>query len=199
MLKRAFDATAAALGLVVLSPVLLLAAAAIRLTSPGPVLFRQERVGRDFRPFRICKFRTMRVGPPPAVQVTAGDDPRITPVGRVLRRFKVDELPQLLNVLRGEMSLVGPRPEVPKYVQMFAKEYAAILRVRPGITDPASLLFRDEAALLGRSPDPERTYIEEVLPQKLRLAAEYVAGASFTGDLGLIFRTLFHVARPRSG
>ena len=191
MCKRAVDVAASAAGLCVLAPVLGATALAVRLDSPGPILFRQTRVGRDFRPFCILKFRTMvtdadRLGP----QVTSGADPRITRVGRVLRRTKLDEIPQLWNVLRGDMSLVGPRPEVPRYVEQFRDQFAEVLTTRPGITDPASLVYRDESAVLATYPDPERAYVEHVLPEKLSLARDYVQRMSLAGDLRLLVRTL---------
>lgn len=196
MLKRAFDFTAAAFGLLLLSPVLLFAAILVKLTSPGAVIFRQERVGRGGKPFFILKFRSMVADAPNrGGQITHGADPRITAVGRLIRKTKIDELPQLFNVLRGEMSLVGPRPEVRKYVDMFAEDYKEILRVRPGITDLASVKYRDEAAILGAAADPEREYVERVLPEKIRLAREYVRRQSLLLDLGIIFGTLFHIAR----
>ena len=190
MAKRLFDIVIAALGLVLLSPLLLAIAAWIKLDSTGPVFFRQERVGRFGRSFRIHKFRTMRIeaaGP----ALTVGADPRITRAGSFLRRTKIDELPQLIDVLRGDMSVVGPRPEVPRYVATYPPALRTkVLSVRPGITDPASLQFRDESALLARAADPEREYREVVLPQKLRLAADYVDTASLGGDLRLIAATL---------
>ncbi|MBX3438178.1 MAG: sugar transferase, partial [Planctomycetaceae bacterium] len=159
-MKRAFDITFSLLGLILLSPVFLAACALVKLTSPGPAFFMQERVGRDFRPFRILKFRTMVVdAPKQGGQLTAGRDPRITPIGRWLRATKVDELPQLINVFRGDMSFVGPRPEVPRYVEKFRRDYEVLLQVRPGITDIASLKYRHEADLLGQSTDPEATYV----------------------------------------
>ncbi len=195
-LKRTFDVLASGLGLVVLCPVLVAAAIAVRLGSSGPVFYVQQRVGRNFVPFGIIKFRTMVVGAAGrGGQITTGEDTRITRVGRLLRKTKIDELPQLINVLRGDMSLVGPRPEVPKYVEMFHDDYAYVLRVRPGLTDPASIKYRDEAAILGASADPQRAYIERILPDKIALARAYVAGASFFGDLGLILRTLLRIAR----
>jgi lipopolysaccharide/colanic/teichoic acid biosynthesis glycosyltransferase len=190
-LKRFLDVVAAATGLMLLSPVFLLIALAIRLTSRGPVLFRQERVGRDGRRFRILKFRTMidgadRRGRP----FTVGGDRRVTRIGRFLRRLKLDELPQLVNVLGGEMSLVGPRPEVPRYVEMFLDEYEPILRVRPGITHRATLLFRDEERLLAACEDPERAYIEEVMPHKLRLYTETLSRGSVLDDVRVIMETV---------
>lgn len=190
--KRLFDLVFAGLGLLALSPLLLAVALWIRLDSPGPVMFRQERVGRFGRTFLIHKFRSMRVdAPATGPQITVGADPRITRSGRFLRASKLDELPQLWDVLRGAMSLVGPRPEVPRYVAMYPAELREIvLSVRPGITDPASLSFRDESEVLARAVDPEREYVEVVMPAKLRLAADYVRHASLAGDLRLILATL---------
>lgn len=192
MAKRLFDIVCSALGLLVLAPVFLLVAAWIRLDSPGPVFFRQERVGRFGVPFRIHKFRTM--GHAPAAQgplITVGADARITRAGAFLRRRKLDELPQLIDVLKGDMSLVGPRPEVPRYVAMYPPGLREkVLSVRPGITDPASLQFRDESGLLARAEDPEREYVEVVMPAKLQLAAQYVERASLATDLQLIARTV---------
>jgi lipopolysaccharide/colanic/teichoic acid biosynthesis glycosyltransferase len=190
--KRVFDVAAALIGLVLLAPLFIVVAVWIRLDSPGPVFFRQERVGRGGAPFLIHKFRTMRVaaessGP----ALTVGADPRITRAGAVLRRAKLDELPQLIDVLRGDMSIVGPRPEVPQFVAAYPPELRAkVLSVRPGITDPASLQFRDESTLLARAADPEREYREVVLPAKLRLAADYVDKATLAGDLRLIASTV---------
>ena len=192
MMKRTFDAVVSFLGLVLLSPFLLPVAILIKLDSPGPVLFRQQRIGKGFRPFFICKFRTMLQDPcGPGRLITIGDDPRITRVGRWLRKTKIDELPQLFNVLKGEMSFVGPRPEVPKYVQVFHRDYEDILRVRPGITDLASLKYRDEAYLLQKAENPEEEYVSHVLPDKIKLAKDYVQRSSLFFDLGLIFKTMF--------
>ncbi|OWQ46223.1 sugar transferase [Roseateles noduli] len=192
MAKRLFDILCAGVGLLLLSPLLLVVAAWIKLDSRGPVMFRQERVGRFGRPFRIHKFRTMRVDAPSlGPQITIGDDARITRSGRWLRASKVDELPQLWDVLRGAMSLVGPRPEVPRYVALYPAELRAlVLSVRPGITDPASLSFRNESELLAQAADPEREYVEVVMPMKLGLAADYVRNASLMGDIRLILATL---------
>jgi lipopolysaccharide/colanic/teichoic acid biosynthesis glycosyltransferase len=192
--KRLFDILAAALGLLLLAPLLLLVALWVRLDSPGPALFRQTRVGRFGVPFTIHKFRTMRVAPGAAI--TVGADPRITRAGRVLRQTKLDELPQLWDVLRGVMSLVGPRPELPKYVALYpAGLRERVLAVRPGITDPASLAFSHEAELLAAAADPEREYREVILPAKLRLSADYAATASLAADLRLIWITLGRVLR----
>ena len=190
MAKRLFDVMLSALGLVLLAPLLVLIALWIKLDSPGPVFFRQERVGRFGVPFRIHKFRTMAAhGAGPLI--TVGDDERITRAGSALRRAKLDELPQLIDVLRGAMSFVGPRPEVPRYVAVYPPELRdKVLSVRPGITDLASIQYRDESALLARAADPEREYREVVLPAKLRLAAEYVDHATLATDLRLIVLTL---------
>lgn len=194
MLKRTFDIVMAVLGLVLLSPLLAAVALGIKLTSPGPVLFRQRRIGKRFRPFWICKFRTMvQDAPGRGGPITFGADPRITRVGHLLRKTKVDELPQLLNVLKGEMSFVGPRPEVPRYVEMFREDYEAILQVRPGITDLASIQYREEAALLGRAENPELEYVTRVLPEKIRLAKDYVAQSSLWFDLTIILRTVLRL------
>jgi lipopolysaccharide/colanic/teichoic acid biosynthesis glycosyltransferase len=168
----------------------------IKLDSPGPVFFRQERIGRRFRPFLIYKFRTMvQEAPQLGGPITFGADPRITRVGRILRKTKIDEFPQLINVLKGEMSLVGPRPEVRQYVEMFRSQYEEILQVPPGITDPASLYYRDEAELLSRAADPAEEYVRCVLPQKLQLAREYVKRSSLLFDVTLIFKTLLMLFR----
>jgi lipopolysaccharide/colanic/teichoic acid biosynthesis glycosyltransferase len=192
MAKRLFDLAAALLGLVLLGPLLLAVAAWIKLDSPGPVFFRQERVGRYGVPFRIHKFRTMSHAPSTAgPQITVGADTRITRAGAFLREAKLDELPQLIDVLLGRMSIVGPRPEVPRYVAIYPPELRdKVLSVRPGITDFASIQFRDESALLAQSADPEREYTEVVMPAKLRLAAQYVDQATLATDLRLIGRTL---------
>ena len=194
LVKRLFDIVAAGLGLLLLWPVLLAAAVWVKLDSPGPALFRQTRVGRLGVPFTIHKFRTMRVAPGAAI--TVGADPRITRAGQVLRQTKLDELPQLWDVLRGAMSLVGPRPELPKYVELYPAELRErVLSVRPGITDPASLAFSHEAELLAAAADPEREYREVILPAKLRLSAYSASRASLLTDLGLILATLRLVLR----
>jgi lipopolysaccharide/colanic/teichoic acid biosynthesis glycosyltransferase len=190
MAKRVFDLLVATVALVVLSPLLLAIALAVKLDSRGPVLFRQERVGRHGRPFRIHKFRTM-VADAPGLPITVGADPRITLVGSVLRHWRLDELPQFVDVLKGDMSLVGPRPEVPRYVAMYPSELRErVLAVRPGITDPASLAFVDEGDLLARAADPEREYVEVILPRKLERAAAYAAQATLATDLAVLGRTI---------
>ncbi len=196
--KRGLDLILAGSGLLILSPLLLAIGALVALDSPGPVFFRQTRVGRAFRPFRIVKFRTMvtdaeqRGG-----RLSIGVDPRVTRAGRGLRRLKLDELPQLFNVLAGDMSLVGPRPEVPEYVERFREEYADILTVRPGMTDLASLKYRNESALLAAAADPAGEYVRVILPDKIRLAREYVRRSSLLFDLSLILRTLGAVVGGR--
>jgi lipopolysaccharide/colanic/teichoic acid biosynthesis glycosyltransferase len=190
VLKRTFDLIAATLGLIILSPFFLAIAASVKLSSPGPVFFRQERIGRNFVPFRIFKFRTMEVCDAPESLITIKGDPRVTPFGRFLRETKLDELPQLINVLKGEMSLVGPRPEVLEYVGQFRADYEEILRVRPGMTDEASVVYRNEEKLLAGADDPHDAYIRIVLPKKISLAKEYVRKRSFSHDLSLIIRTL---------
>ena len=190
MVKRVFDVVVAGLGLLLLSPLFVLLALAIRLDSPGPVFFRQERVGRHGQLFRIHKFRTMRHAADGA-QITVGADPRITRVGAWLRRSKLDELPQLIDVLAGTMSLVGPRPEVPRYVALYPHALRRkVLSVRPGITDLASIEYRDESAQLARAADPEHEYVHVVMPRKLQLAEAYVDRASLGLDLRVLLRTL---------
>ena len=195
-LKRLFDVAASAAGLLLLAPLLLAIAVWIRLDSPGPVFFRQERVGLRGQPFRIFKFRSMRAdnaGP----QITVGADERITRSGRFIRAYKLDELPQLLNVLLGDMSIVGPRPEVPRYVALYpATVRDEVLSVRPGMTDWASVQYRSESALLAQSTDPERTYVETVLPAKLALCQQYVRERSLLLDLKIIAMTLGILLKP---
>ncbi len=191
MLKRAVDIVLSAAALVVLCPVFLVLATLIKLGSPGSVFFRGVRVGRDGEPFRIFKFRTMVADAEKLGGAsTAADDPRITGVGQWIRRYNLDELPQFINVLKGEMSIVGPRPEVPHYVKRFSEEEKAILSVRPGITDWATLWIRDEGKVLAGSHDPERTYVEKIWPEKHRLALEYVRSQSLWVDIQIMLKTL---------
>lgn len=193
--KRAFDVASSAVGLVVLSPVFLGVAVAIKLTDGGPVFFRQERVGMGGQVFRIHKFRSMRVANEGAL-VTSANDSRITPVGAFLRKTKLDELPQLIDVLVGDMSVVGPRPEVPRYVELWGEEARReILSVRPGITDPAAIAFRDEQDELAAADDPERHYVEVILPKKVAMYRDYVQHRSFGGDLAVIARTFTAIVR----
>lgn len=192
--KRLFDIVCAALGLLVLSPVLLVCALLVGLTSPGGVLFRQERVGKDGVPFTIYKFRSMRKDNA-GLKISTSGDSRITPVGRVLRKAKLDELPQLWNVLKGDMSFVGPRPEVREYTDLYTPEQRQVLLVRPGITGLASIRYRNENDLLSASANPNRTYIEEVMPAKLALDLEYIPRACVSYDVRLILETLVTVVR----
>jgi lipopolysaccharide/colanic/teichoic acid biosynthesis glycosyltransferase len=199
MSKRALDVLLSACGLLLLSPLMAVVAALVVFDSGGPILFRQERVGRRFRSFTIFKFRTMRVGAAAAgPAISVGEDPRVTRIGRTLRRTKIDELPQLLNVLKGDMSLVGPRPELREFVERFPEDYAVILEARPGLTDLASIKYRDEAALLASAVDPEAEYVGTILPDKIRLSREYVLRSSLSFDLALLFKTVFLVARRKA-
>ena len=197
-MKRAFDITVAVVGLVVLAPIFIAVAVLVKLSSPGTALFKQERIGRHFRPFVILKFRTMvQNAPSQGGQITFGTDSRVTKVGSLLRKLKIDEIPQLINVLKGEMSLVGPRPEVRRYVDMFREDYEEILQVRPGLTDPASIKYRDEAVGLGKSENPEEEYVKHVLPEKINLAKEYVRTASLRLDLAIITKTVLRLLVDR--
>jgi lipopolysaccharide/colanic/teichoic acid biosynthesis glycosyltransferase len=197
-MKRAFDILASALGLVLLAPAMLAIALWVRLDSPGPALFRQERVGRHGRTFRIHKFRTMIVDAPSlGPSLTTTDDARITYSGRFLRRHKLDELPQLLDVLVGDMSVVGPRPEVPQYVALYPPATRdLVLSIRPGLTDEAAIRFRDESRLLAAGIDSHATYVNEILPLKLALYEQYVRNRSMRGDLAIVWRTLLRVIQP---
>lgn len=195
MAKRSFDLVFALAGLVLLAPFFAAIALWIKLDSQGAIFFRQKRVGKHGMVFRIHKFRTMVVvAEKLGGQLTIGEDSRITRSGSFLRKYKLDELPQLIDVVLGDMSLVGPRPEVPKYIAYYPESVRAeVLSVRPGITDWASIQFKDENDILGCAPDPERAYIEEVLPVKQRYYLEYVRTRSFIGDMQIIFATLFAV------
>ena len=195
--KRALDVALALAALLATAPLLLLVAVAVRLDSPGPALFRQVRVGRGGRPFAMLKFRSMvqgaeRLGGP----LTVAGDARVTRVGRVLRELKLDELPQLLNVLAGQMSLVGPRPEVPRYVALYTPAQRRVLELLPGLTDPASLAYFDEAHLLASFADPEQAYVSRVMPHKIELNLAYAARASAPADLRVLLRTLARLVRP---
>ncbi len=189
MLKRAFDAVAAAAGVVILSPLFVLIAGLVKLSSPGPVFYRAERVGQHGQLFRLYKFRSMAVGADRAGPgITRAGDARVTPLGRWLRKLKLDELPQLFNVLRGDMSLVGPRPEDPRYVARYTPDQRRVLAVRPGITSPASVYYRREETLL-TGADWEEKYVQGVMPDKLRIELDYLARRSFVSDLGIIWQT----------
>ncbi len=189
-MKRFFDLVASGLGLLVLSPLFLILAVWIKCDSKGPVFYRQVRVGRNNRDFRLYKFRSMRVGSDKRGLITiGGHDPRVTRSGYSIRRYKLDELPQLINVFVGDMSLVGPRPEVRKYVDLYTPEQIHVLDVRPGITDLASIRYRNENELLEQVDDPERYYVDEIMQDKLRINLEYVAHHSFATDILLIINT----------
>lgn len=198
-MKRGIDIVTSLLGLILLSPLFAIVAALIKAEGTGPVFFRQDRIGRGFIPFTIYKFRTMvenaaAFGP----EITVDGDKRITTLGRFLRMTKVDELPQLINVLKGEMSLVGPRPEMGKYVELFKEDYKEILRVRPGITDEASIKYRNESSLLARMPDPEGEYLSTILPEKIRLAKEYETHASLVYDTKILLSTIVYLLSATS-
>ena len=189
-MKRLFDIFASGCGLILLSPIFIIVAIWIKLDSQGPVFYRQTRVGRYNKDFRIFKFRSMRVGSDKGSLVTIGGrDPRVTRSGYFIRKFKIDELPQLINVFTGDMSLVGPRPEVRHYVNFWTPEQMRVLDVRPGITDPASIRFRNENELLEKADDPERYYIDVIMQEKIKLYLEYVEKSSFWYDIKLIFQT----------
>ncbi len=189
-MKRLFDMLASGIGLIVLSPLFLILAVWIKLDSKGPVFYKQVRVGRGNKDFYLYKFRSMRVGADKKGLITVGGrDSRVTRSGYYIRKYKFDELPQLINVFRGDMSLVGPRPEVRKYVDMYTPEQMEVLTVRPGITDMASICYRNENELLAQVDDPEKYYIEVVMPDKLRINLEYVHSHSFLNDIKLIFKT----------
>ncbi|MGB3181826.1 MAG: sugar transferase [Cyclobacteriaceae bacterium] len=195
-MKRLFDITASLLGLLILFPVILLIALLIKADSRGPVFFMQKRVGLNNADFRMFKFRTMRTGSDKGRQITVGDrDPRVTRVGYYIRKLKLDELAQLINVLKGDMSLVGPRPEVRKYVDYYSEEQMKVLTVPPGVTDLASIQFVNESELLAGSDDPEAFYLEEIMPKKLALNLKYVRNRSFFGDLKLILYTFLAILR----
>ena len=193
-LKRAFDLLLSIALAIVLLPLGLLVAFAVRLNSPGPALFRQQRVGKNGQLFRLYKFRSMRIGDS-GITVTAEGDSRITSLGRFLRHLKIDELPQLINVIKGDMSLVGPRPEVPEYVERYTPEQREVLTIRPGITGPAQLEFRDEEKLLAGRPDVKSFYLSEVMPRKLEIDRQYVRERSLILDIKILLRTAAAVLR----
>jgi lipopolysaccharide/colanic/teichoic acid biosynthesis glycosyltransferase len=196
MAKRIFDIVTAILGLIILLPIFLLIAALIRIDSKGPVFFLQQRIGKDGIPFLLFKFRTMHVGSEQGTAITVGNrDPRITRVGYYLRKIKLDEVPQLINVVKGEMSFVGPRPEVKKFVDLYTPEQRKVLEVVPGMTDYASILFRNENELLAGKSDPIVYYIEHIMPKKLQMNLEYVNDNNVWIDLKIIVRTLLVIFR----
>lgn len=198
MAKRLFDMVASGIGLVLLTPLFLIVAIWIKCDSPGPVFYRQTRVGKNNKDFRIFKFRSMRLGSDGGSLITiGGHDPRITRSGYFIRKTKIDEFPQLINVFLGEMSIVGPRPEVRHFVDMWTKEQMHVLDVRPGITDPASIRYRNENELLEKSTDPEKYYIDTIMQDKLKLYLEYVENNSLWNDIKLIFQTMYVIVKER--
>lgn len=193
-IKRVFDIVISALGLIVLALPMVLISLLIKRDSEGPVFFRQIRVGKNQVPFEILKFRTMVVDAPKlGREITVGEDPRITKTGRILRKTKLDELPQLINVLKGDMSFVGPRPEVPRYVELYDDRQRQILSIRPGITDLASIEYRDEATVLAAAENPDQVYIEEIMPHKLDLNLKYMKNMGIFYDIKLILKTIYVV------
>ncbi len=197
-MKRLFDIFFSFIGLLLLLPLFGIVAALLKFDSRGSVFFRQERIGKNFSPFRIYKFRTMTVdaensGP----QITVGGDKRVTNIGKILRKYKMDELPQLINVLKGEMSLVGPRPEVRKYVELFKSDYKKLLKVHPGITDTASMKYSEEEEVLSKSKNWEQDYINKILPEKIMLSSQYVDNHNIFTDMVLIVRTFFKIRKKR--
>lgn len=195
-MKRLFDIIASTCGLIVLSPLFVVLAIWIKLDSEGPIFYKQRRVGRNNKDFHLYKFRSMRVGADKQGLITIGDrDNRVTKSGYFIRKYKLDEFPQLINVLKGDMSLVGPRPEVRKYVAMYTPEQMRVLNVRPGITDIASITYRNESEILSHVEDPEKYYVEVIMQDKLRLNLEYVKNQSLLYDIKLIFKTFFAILK----
>ena len=190
MLKRIFDITLSLFGLIILLPFMLIIAILIKIDSKGPVFFKQIRVTKNGKEFKIFKYRTMKVGSDKYSQITVGKDGRITKIGSFLRKYKLDEIPQLINVLIGDMSLVGPRPEVPKYVALYTDEQKEILKVRAGITDYASIEFSDENDLLASEEEPEKAYIEKIMPKKIELNKKYLSEISILTDIKIILLTI---------
>lgn len=196
IVKRIFDIVMSLIGLTILGIPMIIIGIIIKFSSEGPVFYKQVRVGKLNKDFKILKFRTMIVdADKKGMQITVGRDPRITGIGHFLRKTKIDELPQLINVLKGEMSFVGPRPEVRKYVDMYDDYQINVLKIKPGITDLASIEYRDESTLLGQSENPEKTYIEEIMPTKLKLNLKYMQEFSFFYDIKLIFKTLIKIVK----
>lgn len=195
-IKRVFDIIMSIIGLIILGIPMLIIAIIIKITSKGPIFYKQTRVKKNNEDFKILKFRTMIIdADKKGMQITVGRDPRITKIGHILRKTKVDELPQLINVLKGDMSFVGPRPEVRKYVNMYDGYQKNVLKIKPGITDLASIEYRDESSILGESENPEKTYIEEIMPIKLSLNLKYMNSFSFFYDIKLIFKTLIKIVQ----
>jgi lipopolysaccharide/colanic/teichoic acid biosynthesis glycosyltransferase len=196
MLKRLFDICASFVGILVLLPFFIIIALCIVLDSRGGIFYRQERIGKGGKPFRLLKFRSMRSNADKAGLLTVGGrDSRVTRMGYFIRKYKIDEFPQLINVLKGDMSIVGPRPEVRKYVDLYTEEQRKVLSVRPGMTDPASIAYSDENELLGKAADPEKVYIEEIMPEKLRLNLSYISRHNVVEDIKIIFRTFAKILK----
>lgn len=196
ILKRFFDICMSIFGLIILSPIFLIIAVLIKINSKGAVFFRQTRVGLNGKEFKIYKFRTMVTdAEKKGMQITVGNDSRVTSIGKIIRKCKMDEIPQLINVLIGDMSFVGPRPEVPKYVEMYNEADKEILMIRPGITDIASIEYRNENEILGKSENPEKTYIEEVMPAKIKFNKEYLSNISIKYDIYLIIKTVVAILK----
>lgn len=195
-MKRIFDMFSSFVVLVILAPFFLVIAILIKLDSPGKVFFKQIRVGKDEKHFSLIKFRTMRPDSDRLSQITVGDrDPRVTHVGYFLRKYKLDEIPQLFNIIGGDMSVVGPRPEVPKYVELYSSEQRTVLTIRPGLTDYASLHYVNESEILAKASDPEKAYINKIMPHKLELNQKYIREKSFVTDLKIILQTLLRIIR----
>ena len=196
MAKRIFDVVVAFILSVILLPLLISIALAVKLSSKGNIFYLQERIGLNGKPFKIFKFRTMRPDSDKAGLLTVGkNDTRITPIGKILRKYKVDELPQLFNVLKGDMSLVGPRPEVKKYVELYSPEQKRVLTVQPGITDYASIQYVNENEILQKFEKPEEAYIKEIMPHKLKLNLYYIDNRNFKTDISIIFATITHIIK----
>ncbi len=192
-LKRYLDFLFALIGLILVTPIMLVIGVLISIESAGGAIYSQERIGLNGQPFKLFKLRSMKVVNTDNKHLTVGKDPRITKIGSFIRKFKIDELPQLWNVLIGNMSIVGPRPEVKKFVKLYSEEQMLILKVRPGITDPASIKFRNESEILAKSSTPEKLYVEEILPQKLMLGLSYANNITFLGDIKIIINTLLRI------
>lgn len=194
-MKRLFDLISSLLVLIILSPIILIISLFIVLDSKGGVFYKQERIGKNGNPFLLYKFRSMRTGSDKKGLITVGtSDNRTTSVGRFIRKYKLDELPQLINIIKNDMSVVGPRPEVNKYVKLYSKEQLRVLEAKPGLTDLASLAYINENEVLGKAEDPEKTYIEEIMPAKLKLNLEYIEKQNIAFDLKIIFRTIVSIA-----
>ena len=189
MTKRIFDIVSSFFFLVLIFPLFILISILIKIDSKGPIFFKQIRVGKNNKDFLLLKFRTMRVDQKNSSLITVGNDSRITNTGNFLRKYKLDELPQLINILKGEMSVVGPRPEVRKYVDLYSNSQLAVLNVKPGLTDPSSIKFSNESELLGTAENPEKYYIESLMPLKIVISLNYIRTQSFVGDLRIIFQT----------